>query len=132
MRALATAADAFDLAVERGVFLVQRIIRIAQVFLRWHLIGARLTVADWGFGNRLRLICRARRRSLIARFLRHRGWTADQAIQMLPVLREFGVEFLEQPLVPEDLEGTLVYLLSQDSDFVTGQMVVVNGGSQFW
>ena len=34
--------------------------------------------------------------------------------------------------VPEDLEGTLVYLLSPDSDFVTGQMVVVNGGSQFW
>jgi L-alanine-DL-glutamate epimerase-like enolase superfamily enzyme len=24
---------------------------------------------------------------------------------MIPVLKEFGVEFLEQPLVPEDLEG---------------------------
>jgi len=34
--------------------------------------------------------------------------------------------------VPEDLEGTLVYLLSRDSDYVTGQMVVVNGGAQFW
>ena len=34
--------------------------------------------------------------------------------------------------VPEDLEGTLVYLLSADSDFVTGQMIVVNGGGQFW
>jgi NAD(P)-dependent dehydrogenase (short-subunit alcohol dehydrogenase family) len=34
--------------------------------------------------------------------------------------------------VPEDLEGTLVYLLSSDSDFVTGQMVVVNGGATFW
>jgi len=34
--------------------------------------------------------------------------------------------------VPEDLEGTLVYLLSRDSDFVTGQMIVVNGGGQFW
>jgi NAD(P)-dependent dehydrogenase (short-subunit alcohol dehydrogenase family) len=33
---------------------------------------------------------------------------------------------------PEDLEGTLVYLLSSDSDFVTGQMLVVNGGSTFW
>ncbi len=33
---------------------------------------------------------------------------------------------------PEDLEGTLVYLLSPDSDFVTGQMIVVNGGAQFW
>lgn len=34
--------------------------------------------------------------------------------------------------LPEDLEGTLVYLLSPDSDFVTGQMIVVNGGAQFW
>ena len=34
--------------------------------------------------------------------------------------------------VPADLEGTLVYLLSSDSDFVTGQMLVVNGGSAFW
>lgn len=33
---------------------------------------------------------------------------------------------------PEDLEGTLVYLLSTDSDFVTGQMIVVNGGAQLW
>jgi NAD(P)-dependent dehydrogenase (short-subunit alcohol dehydrogenase family) len=34
--------------------------------------------------------------------------------------------------VPEDLEGSLVYLLSSDSDFVTGQMLVVNGGNTFW
>jgi L-alanine-DL-glutamate epimerase-like enolase superfamily enzyme len=33
------------------------------------------------------------------------GWTAERAIAMLPVLREFGVEFLEQPLPPADLEG---------------------------
>ncbi len=34
--------------------------------------------------------------------------------------------------MPGDLEGTLLYLLSADSDFVTGQMIVVNGGAQFW
>lgn len=39
---------------------------------------------------------------------------------------------LNRDEVPEDLEGTLVYLLSGDSDFVTGQMLVVNGGSSFW
>jgi NAD(P)-dependent dehydrogenase (short-subunit alcohol dehydrogenase family) len=39
---------------------------------------------------------------------------------------------LARDQVPEDLDGTLVYLLSSDSDFVTGQMVVVNGGAQFW
>ena len=31
--------------------------------------------------------------------------------------------------VPEDLLGTLVYLSSSDSDFVTGQTIVVDGGS---
>jgi NAD(P)-dependent dehydrogenase (short-subunit alcohol dehydrogenase family) len=30
---------------------------------------------------------------------------------------------------PEDLAGTLVYLVSSDSDFITGQTVVVDGGS---
>jgi NAD(P)-dependent dehydrogenase (short-subunit alcohol dehydrogenase family) len=30
---------------------------------------------------------------------------------------------------PEDLAGTLVYLASADSDFVTGQVLVVDGGS---
>jgi 3-oxoacyl-[acyl-carrier protein] reductase len=30
---------------------------------------------------------------------------------------------------PEDITGTLVYLLSDDSDFVTGQVIVVDGGN---
>jgi L-Ala-D/L-Glu epimerase / N-acetyl-D-glutamate racemase len=34
------------------------------------------------------------------------GWTRERAIEMLPVLKEYGVEFLEQPLPPEDIEGT--------------------------
>ena len=33
------------------------------------------------------------------------GWTRKQAIRMLPVLEEFGVTVLEQPLEPGDLEG---------------------------
>src|SRR6266852_5940287 len=33
------------------------------------------------------------------------GWTRERALQMLPVLREYGVEFVEQPLPPDDLEG---------------------------
>jgi L-alanine-DL-glutamate epimerase-like enolase superfamily enzyme len=33
------------------------------------------------------------------------GWTVKHTIQMLPVLEEFGVTVLEQPLVPTDLEG---------------------------
>ena len=33
------------------------------------------------------------------------GWTRERALAMLPVLKDFGVELLEQPLAPEDLEG---------------------------
>ncbi len=31
--------------------------------------------------------------------------------------------------LPEDLTGTLVYLASEDSAFVTGQCMLVDGGS---
>jgi L-Ala-D/L-Glu epimerase len=33
------------------------------------------------------------------------AWTAKQAIAALPMLQEYGVEFVEQPLPPEDTEG---------------------------
>ena len=33
------------------------------------------------------------------------GWTATQAIAALPMLKEFGVELIEQPLPPDDIEG---------------------------
>src|SRR5215472_2830866 len=49
-----------------------------------------------------------------------------------PVDRSRNARALVRDETPEDLEGTLVYLLSPDSDFVTGQMLVVNGGGQFW
>jgi 3-oxoacyl-[acyl-carrier protein] reductase len=37
---------------------------------------------------------------------------------------------LKQAQVPEDLEGTAVFLCSSDSDFMTGQTLVVDGGAQ--
>ncbi|MFN0301808.1 MAG: SDR family NAD(P)-dependent oxidoreductase [Burkholderiales bacterium] len=36
---------------------------------------------------------------------------------------------LQREQVPEDLTGTMVYLCSADSDFMTGQCIVVDGGS---
>jgi L-alanine-DL-glutamate epimerase-like enolase superfamily enzyme len=42
------------------------------------------------------------------------GWTVKQAIRMLPVLREFGVTVLEQPLPPEQLDG--LALIRQQAD----------------
>ena len=33
------------------------------------------------------------------------GWTVKRTMQMLPVLKEFGVTVLEQPLPPDELDG---------------------------
>lgn len=33
------------------------------------------------------------------------GWTAEQTIEFAPKLKEMNVEFIEQPLPPEDVEG---------------------------
>ena len=37
---------------------------------------------------------------------------------------------LNRPETPDDLTGTMVFLLSPESDFITGQMIVVNGGME--
>jgi hypothetical protein len=64
---LATAANAVDHAVERRVLAIDWIVRIHQVFLRGHLIGVRLAVADR---------CSIRKQ-LLARVRRWRcGWTS--------------------------------------------------------
>ena len=38
---------------------------------------------------------------------------------------------LKRSLVPEDLTGTILYLASDDSKFVTGQTIMVDGGTVF-
>ncbi len=48
----------------------------------------------------------------------------DAARQM-----EVGARVLKRPEYPEDLVGTAVYLASADSDFLTGQAIVVDGGN---
>jgi len=35
---------------------------------------------------------------------------------------------LKRALAPEDLTGTAVFLASEDSDLMTGQVLVVDGG----
>jgi L-Ala-D/L-Glu epimerase len=42
------------------------------------------------------------------------GWTVKGAVRMLPVLDEFGVTVLEQPLPPEDLDGLGVITAQAD------------------
>ncbi len=48
------------------------------------------------------------------------------------IARQHQLRAIPRDQVPEDLEGALVFLASDDSAFMTGQMVVVNGGAQFW
>jgi L-Ala-D/L-Glu epimerase / N-acetyl-D-glutamate racemase len=35
------------------------------------------------------------------------GWTAEQTIEFAPAMKELGVEFIEQPLPPEDVDGAV-------------------------
>ncbi len=58
----------------------------------------------------------------------------DRRDQILAAGPDFEKEerALGRPCVPEDLTGTAVFLFSEDSDFITGQMILVNGGMETW
>ncbi len=64
------------------------------------------------------------------------GLTMSEAVTMHhaqeQIDRTRGLRALARDEVPEDLEGALAFLASDDSNFMTGQMMVVNGGAQFW
>ncbi len=57
----------------------------------------------------------------------HEGQTAPKAFTEF----QLKVRSLKRLESPDDLIGTLIYLASSDSDFVTGQTIVVDGGSIF-
>lgn len=57
----------------------------------------------------------------------HEGQNAPRALAELQ-LRERSIKRLQ---TPDDLMGTLIFLASPDSDFMTGQTIVVDGGSVF-
>lgn len=57
----------------------------------------------------------------------HEGQTAPKEFTEF----QLNVRTLKRLETPDDLNGTLVYLASSDSDFVTGQTIVVDGGSVF-
>jgi len=62
------------------------------------------------------------------------GLTLSEASREMPGMSPQGIEMaarvkaLRRMGAPEDLVGTAVYLASDDSDFVTGQSIVVDGG----
>ena len=57
----------------------------------------------------------------------HEGQNAPKALSELQ-LKERSLKRLQ---TPDDLMGTLVFLACSDSDFMTGQTIVVDGGSVF-
>ena len=57
----------------------------------------------------------------------HEGQNAPKALTELQ-LKARSIKRLQ---TPDDLLGTLVFLCSADSDFMTGQAIVVDGGSVF-
>lgn len=57
----------------------------------------------------------------------HEGQNAPKALTELQ-LKERSIKRLQ---TPDDLLGTLIFLASPDSDFMTGQTIVVDGGSVF-
>jgi NAD(P)-dependent dehydrogenase (short-subunit alcohol dehydrogenase family) len=60
--------------------------------------------------------------------VQHEGQNAPQQFTEFQ-LKARSIKRLQ---TPEDLLGVLVYLASSDSDFVTGQTIMIDGGSIFY
>jgi NAD(P)-dependent dehydrogenase (short-subunit alcohol dehydrogenase family) len=56
-----------------------------------------------------------------------REFFADKADKALEVIK--SGQAIQRNLMPSDLNGTLLWLLSKSSDFVTGQTIAVDGGT---
>ena len=62
------------------------------------------------------------------------GYTASEASLAQSSSEEafeatIATQCLKRREEPEDLVGTAVFLASKDSDFITGQVIIVNGGN---
>jgi L-alanine-DL-glutamate epimerase-like enolase superfamily enzyme len=54
------------------------------------------------------------------------GWTVKGTIRMLPVLQEFGVTVLEQPLPPDDLDGLAAVTAQSDIPVIADESCVTS------
>ena len=57
---------------------------------------------------------------------------ADEGFSTKRFDRSVSARSIKRIQKPEDLVGTIIYLASSDSDFVTGQCIVVNGGDNLY
>ena len=53
------------------------------------------------------------------------AWDQAKALRMLPILKDYGVELLEQPLPPEDLDGLAVVSAASDIPVVVDESCLV-------
>jgi L-alanine-DL-glutamate epimerase-like enolase superfamily enzyme len=53
------------------------------------------------------------------------GWDQAKALRMLPILKDYGVELLEQPLPPADLDGLAVVSAASDIPVVVDESCLV-------
>jgi NAD(P)-dependent dehydrogenase (short-subunit alcohol dehydrogenase family) len=66
------------------------------------------------------------------------GYTITEVIRQKPTESEESQRFIinsrciKREQLPEDLTGAVVFLASDDSDFITGQTIVVDGGSTLY
>lgn len=65
------------------------------------------------------------------------GYTESDGVKLNPslhVAREptLAGRVIKRDMVPEDLVGAILFLLAPDSDFITGQMLNVDGGRYMW
>ena len=52
------------------------------------------------------------------------GWTLEQALQKIPVLKGLGVEFIEQPLAKEDWEGMKILFEKSELPLIADESCV--------
>jgi L-alanine-DL-glutamate epimerase-like enolase superfamily enzyme len=52
------------------------------------------------------------------------GWTLEQALKKIPVLKELGVEFVEQPLAKDDWEGMKVLFEKSELPLIADEACV--------
>jgi len=53
------------------------------------------------------------------------AWDQAKALRMLPILKDYGVELLEQPLPPQDLDGLAVVSAASDIPVVVDESCLV-------
>jgi L-alanine-DL-glutamate epimerase-like enolase superfamily enzyme len=84
-----------------GIDTPQKMVEKLQEMPGWPVYKIKLgTADDLGIVRELR-----RHTDALFRVDANCGWTAEQTIELAPLLKELGVEFIEQPLPPEDADG---------------------------